>query len=252
MSKSPDAFRTISEVSDWLGIQAHVLRFWESKFTQIKPVKRAGGRRHYRPSDMMLIGGIKKLLHDDGMTIKGVQKVLREQGIGHVSALSKAIDGPEDALSETANVVTFKRPPSPDVSTAAELAPASVPQPTVTAPERPSGPPPTEPSFYPASAEKEADSEEASPEPADDAPSQGALPGFLTRPLQSPAEPTTPRARVVDAADPPDDANIEAQPGCLSLAAGITHLSPETAAQMAPLLRDLRSLRDRISQSSDA
>ncbi|WP_254796925.1 MerR family transcriptional regulator [Sulfitobacter albidus] len=92
MPKSPDAFRTISEVADWLGIQAHVLRFWESKFTQVKPIKRAGGRRYYRPADMQLLGGIKKLLHDDGLTIKGVQKILREQGMAHVSALSPVLD----------------------------------------------------------------------------------------------------------------------------------------------------------------
>ncbi|WP_232824844.1 MerR family transcriptional regulator [Primorskyibacter marinus] len=92
MSKSPDAFRTISEVAEWLETPAHVLRFWESKFTQVKPVKRAGGRRYYRPADMELIGGIKKLLHDDGMTIKGVQKILREQGVRKVSKLSQAID----------------------------------------------------------------------------------------------------------------------------------------------------------------
>ncbi len=92
MSKSPDAFRTISEVADWLGVQAHVLRFWESRFTQVKPVKRAGGRRYYRPNDMRLLGGIKKLLHDDGITIKGVQSILREQGVSHVSALSPGLD----------------------------------------------------------------------------------------------------------------------------------------------------------------
>ena len=92
MSKSPDAFRTISEVADWLGVQAHVLRFWESRFTQVKPVKRAGGRRYYRPNDMRLLGGIKKLLHDDGVTIKGVQRILREQGVAHVSALSPGLD----------------------------------------------------------------------------------------------------------------------------------------------------------------
>ncbi|NBX42908.1 MAG: MerR family transcriptional regulator, partial [Rhodobacteraceae bacterium] len=74
MAKSPDAFRTIREVADWLGVAAHVLRFWESKFTQIKPIKRAGGRRYYRPTDMRLIGGIKVLLHDEGMTIRGVQR----------------------------------------------------------------------------------------------------------------------------------------------------------------------------------
>lgn len=92
MAKSADAFRTISEVADWLDTPAHVLRFWESKFSQVKPVKRAGGRRYYRPADMLLLGGIKKLLHEDGMTIKGVQKLLREQGIKHVSSLSQPLD----------------------------------------------------------------------------------------------------------------------------------------------------------------
>lgn len=92
MAKSPDAFRTISEVAEWLDTQPHVLRFWESKFTQVKPVKRAGGRRYYRPNDMLLLGGIKRLLHDDGMTIKGVQKILREHGIRHVSAMSSPLD----------------------------------------------------------------------------------------------------------------------------------------------------------------
>ncbi|MEP2530629.1 MerR family transcriptional regulator [Shimia sp.] len=92
MGKSRDAFRTISEVAEWLDTQAHVLRFWESKFTQVKPVKRAGGRRYYRPQDMQLLGGIKKLLHDDGMTIKGAQKLLREKGVKHVAGLSQSLD----------------------------------------------------------------------------------------------------------------------------------------------------------------
>ncbi|MEM7719772.1 MAG: MerR family transcriptional regulator [Pseudomonadota bacterium] len=83
--KSRDAFRTISEVADWLDVPTHVLRFWESRFSQIKPVKRAGGRRYYRPSDMRVIGGVKVLLHDQGMTIRGVQKLFREEGIKHVS-----------------------------------------------------------------------------------------------------------------------------------------------------------------------
>lgn len=92
MPKSKDAFRTISEVAEWLDVQPHVLRFWESKFSQVRPVKRAGGRRYYRPNDMLLIGGIKQLLHDDGMTIKGVQKLLREKGVKEISALSRPID----------------------------------------------------------------------------------------------------------------------------------------------------------------
>lgn len=108
-SKSPDAFRTISEVADWLNTPAHVLRFWESKFSQVKPVKRAGGRRYYRPADMTLLGGIKKLLHDDGMTIKGVQKILREQGIKHVSAMSQPLDEDLEMMIEPAPAA----PPTP-------------------------------------------------------------------------------------------------------------------------------------------
>ncbi len=92
MEKSRDAFRTISEVAQWLGTPTHVLRFWESRFSQVKPVKRAGGRRYYRPTDMELLGGIKKLLHDDGLTIRGVQKILREEGVKHVAALSDPVD----------------------------------------------------------------------------------------------------------------------------------------------------------------
>lgn len=98
MTKSPDAFRTISEVAEWLDVPAHVLRFWESRFTQVKPVKRAGGRRYYRPTDMELLGGIKRLLHDDGLTIRGVQKLLREEGVRHVAALSPAIGPEEDQI----------------------------------------------------------------------------------------------------------------------------------------------------------
>ncbi len=92
MDKSPDAFRTISEVAEWLDIPTHVLRFWESRFAQIKPVKRAGGRRYYRPADMRLIGGIKRLLHDEGMTIRGVQKLLREEGVKHVQGYSQPLE----------------------------------------------------------------------------------------------------------------------------------------------------------------
>ncbi|MFY0595888.1 MAG: MerR family transcriptional regulator [Cognatishimia sp.] len=100
MPKSKDAFRTISEVADWLEVQPHVLRFWESKFSQVRPVKRAGGRRYYRPADMQLIGGIKRLLHDDGMTIKGVQKILREKGVKEISALSAPIDDEDSKAVE--------------------------------------------------------------------------------------------------------------------------------------------------------
>ncbi len=79
-SKSPEAFRTISEVSKDLSLPQHVLRFWETKFVQIKPIKRGGGRRYYRPEDIELLKGIKYLLYNDGYTIRGVQKVIKENG----------------------------------------------------------------------------------------------------------------------------------------------------------------------------
>jgi len=84
VDKSPEAFRTISEVADELDVPQHVLRFWESKFSQIKPMKRGGGRRYYRPNDIELLRGIRHLLYGDGYTIRGVQKILREQGIAFV------------------------------------------------------------------------------------------------------------------------------------------------------------------------
>ena len=93
MDKSPEAFRTISEVADTLETPAHVLRFWESRFPQIRPVKRAGGRRYYRPADVALLTGIKRLLHDEGLTIRGVQKILREQGVRHVAGLAGLPEG---------------------------------------------------------------------------------------------------------------------------------------------------------------
>ncbi|MEO1773763.1 MAG: MerR family transcriptional regulator [Pseudomonadota bacterium] len=88
--KSPDAFRTISEVSEELDLPQHVLRFWETRFSQIRPLKRGGGRRLYRPDHISLLRGIKALLYDDGMTIKGVQKVLRERGQKAVMARGRA------------------------------------------------------------------------------------------------------------------------------------------------------------------
>src|SRR5579872_5092893 len=89
--KSPDAFRTISEVALELDVPQHVLRFWESRFAQIKPVKRAGGRRFYRPEDVDLLRGIRGLLYVDGLTIRGVQKVLKERGLRHVAGIGRGI-----------------------------------------------------------------------------------------------------------------------------------------------------------------
>lgn len=90
MDKAPDAFRTISEVADDLDIPQHVLRFWETRFTQIKPMKRSGGRRYYRPDDVDLLRGIRRLLYGEGYTIRGVQRILKEHGIGSVQRLADA------------------------------------------------------------------------------------------------------------------------------------------------------------------
>ncbi|MCL5778550.1 MerR family transcriptional regulator [Limibaculum sp. FT325] len=124
--KSPEAFRTISEVAEELDLPQHVLRFWETRFTQIRPLKRGGGRRLYRPDHVALLRGIKALLYGDGMTIKGVQKVLREQGVKAVIARGRAEAGgaplvpslPEDTPARLASIRARMAPPQ-----AAEAAP---------------------------------------------------------------------------------------------------------------------------------
>jgi DNA-binding transcriptional MerR regulator len=90
LDKAPDAFRTISEVADDLDIPQHVLRFWETRFAQIKPMKRSGGRRYYRPDDVDLLRGIRRLLYGEGYTIRGVQRILKEHGVKSVQGL---VDG---------------------------------------------------------------------------------------------------------------------------------------------------------------
>jgi DNA-binding transcriptional MerR regulator len=101
MDKTQDAFRTIGEVAEELDLPQHVLRFWETKFTQIKPIKRAGGRRYYRSEDVQLVAAIRVLLHSDGYTIKGVQRILREQGARAVVATSHHGRGHQGAASVT-------------------------------------------------------------------------------------------------------------------------------------------------------
>src|SRR5215813_13216997 len=90
--KSPEAFRTISEVATELDMPQHVLRFWESRFAQVRPTKRAGGRRYYRPEDVDLLRGIRALLYREGFTIKGAQKVLRDKGLRHVVEIGRLVN----------------------------------------------------------------------------------------------------------------------------------------------------------------
>lgn len=100
MDKSPDAFRTISEVAEALDLPQHVLRFWETRFSQIKPLKRGGGRRYYRPADVDLLKGIRQLLYEQGYTIKGAQRLLKENGIAFVIALGNGDIAAIDAITQ--------------------------------------------------------------------------------------------------------------------------------------------------------
>ena len=109
MEKSPEAYRTIREVADSLDLPQHVLRFWETRFPQIRPLKRAGGRRYYRPDDIERLRIIKRLLYDEGYTIKGVQKLFKEQGVQALSAVALS----PVALSPVAS--------SPEVASGVEL-----------------------------------------------------------------------------------------------------------------------------------
>ena len=104
IEKSPQAFRTISEASEILSLPTQVLRFWESKFTQIKPLKRAGGRRFYRPKDILFILGIKKLLHIDGLTINGVKRLIKEDGINYIISIGQNIRDNHSNLQKKENI----------------------------------------------------------------------------------------------------------------------------------------------------
>jgi DNA-binding transcriptional MerR regulator len=114
VDKSPDAFRTISEVADDLALPQHVLRFWETRFPQIKPLKRGGGRRYYRPDDVALITGLKTLLYGHGYTIKGVQRILKEQGAKSVQAVGRGealpASMPQPMAADSDSYVEPRRP----------------------------------------------------------------------------------------------------------------------------------------------
>lgn len=130
MDKAPDAFRTISEVADDLKVPQHVLRFWETRFSQIKPMKRAGGRRYYRPDDVDLLRGIHHLLYGEGYTIRGVQRILKDQGLKFVQGVwqpgaeqpmhgpvdEDGDDHPEEAIPE----------PSPAAASRPQATPAAI------------------------------------------------------------------------------------------------------------------------------
>ena len=139
MNKAPEAFRTISEVAEGLDVPQHVLRFWETRFTQIRPMKRGGGRRYYRPNDVDLLNGIRQLLYGEGYTIRGVQRILRDHGVAHVTAIGRGEIGPEPEGLPGREDEAEMKPKAADAATpAAAPAPATAPakpeaEPTATA-----------------------------------------------------------------------------------------------------------------------
>jgi DNA-binding transcriptional MerR regulator len=120
VDKAPDAFRTISEVADEIDVPQHVLRFWESRFTQIKPMKRGGGRRYYRPDDVDLLRGVRHLLYGEGYTIRGVQRILRDEGAAFVQNVWRegAVPAPpeSDDVGDEPVMETSEARPEPDLS----------------------------------------------------------------------------------------------------------------------------------------
>jgi DNA-binding transcriptional MerR regulator len=140
VDKSPDAFRTISEAAEELDVPQHVLRFWETRFSQIKPMKRAGGRRYYRPADVELLKGIRALLYKEGYTIRGVQKILKEDGVAHVAGIGRGEIEPRRRQDEMASapppgtakaaprvVKPGAKPLTPEPQLALPLAPTAAP-----------------------------------------------------------------------------------------------------------------------------
>ena len=127
MNKAPEAFRTISEVADGLDVPQHVLRFWETRFTQIRPMKRGGGRRYYRPNDVDLLNGIRQLLYGEGYTIRGVQRILRDHGVAHVTAIGRGEIRAEPEGQAAREAEPEAKPPSQAAPPAPAIAVASPP-----------------------------------------------------------------------------------------------------------------------------
>ncbi len=243
MDKSPDAFRTISEVADHLDTPAHVLRFWESRFPQVRPVKRAGGRRYYRPSDVALLAGIRRLLHEEGLTIRGVQKILREQGVRHVAGLA-VVDGTGAEVSGTGSGATI-------------IDLAAIPE-AVAAPEaevlRDNAPPDTEDDGYADEWEDEATEEteagvapEAQEEPNPPAPPEPPasahddLPLFAGTALPEPQKVPLTGLRALRAAVP----RVETAP--VAAAPAVPPLPPDTVTETAsPEEIDLAAVQARL------
>ncbi len=234
MKKAPEAFRTISEVSDILDTPAHVLRFWESKFYQVRPVKRAGGRRYYRPDDLALIAGIKHLLQDRGMTIRGVQKIMQEEGVRHVIALGRN-SGLLASEDETVLEIAVTAPadtPAPGTAPPAPAAVTHLASPQLANPQVGSAPTMETPVEIPAAV--------ASPEPPASAPPQPV------------AGSASPRAGSEPPDLPPPDLSPDALPDSPRYAALLRAIPAEAAlpAHVGALAQRLDHLLDRMADAS--
>lgn len=229
MEKSADAFRTISEVSELLQTPAHVLRFWESRFAQVKPVKRAGGRRYYRPSDLALLGGIKRLLHDEGMTIRGVQKVLREQGVRHVAALSPVEAGHLADQTDEGNGFAARAPERKPARPAATVTPLWPVSPT--------------PEAAPEGDRLRPDADDLAAAIAEEAPMM-----VDAEPLPEPAGATLHHFRTES---PPEPESGLPPPAAAMLRAMDALRAREHQAELAAIHGRLQGLRDRLARSRD-
>ncbi len=136
MEKSPEAFRTIREVADAMDLPQHVLRFWETRFPQIRPLKRAGGRRYYRPDDVERLRVIKRLLYDEGYTIKGVQKLFKEQGVQALTTTAYEARPPFEATAPESHEDFSLSPPAAATESGAGLASGAREAPSIAAEPR--------------------------------------------------------------------------------------------------------------------
>lgn len=248
MAKSAQAFRTIREVADWLDVAAHVLRFWESKFPQIKPVKRAGGRRYYRPADMELVGGIKVLLHDRGLTIRGVQKMISDEGIGAVTALSPSID----SFAEGAEVIEMTPTDTwaDDAEAEARATPDEAPAPGAAPDETGEDDAPE------AAVEPQAGDEDASPAAAAETAEAEAPPAPRAPEVAEPQAPAEPEAAAPDArpenAPAPERPSADPAEGPLGTLVALSHLPATHRGKFTAEIAALARLRDRMSQDASA
>ncbi|MCL1627262.1 MerR family transcriptional regulator [Roseibaca sp. V10] len=261
MRKAPEAFRTISEAAEALDTPAHVLRFWESKFSHVKPVKRAGGRRYYRPADIDLLSGIKLLLHDQGMTIRGVQKLLQEKGARHVTGLAPVVNDVLDG--DVLDAVAAKEESAPSAPAMAPVADSDMPAADSSANAPKETPlPSTDPEEVPTPA---LPPEEHQPRLQDDTPQSGeaepehepevapetAAPDNTAPAMTAvpePAKPTEPPAlaALLDAASAPQE-----PPRFARIAHALRINPPRDASRFAPALARLEQLVQTITDRAE-